>query len=136
MPDPATAGGVGHSQPQQAGREKPAPRNVRLPRTTAAIAKSTELLPESVSELPSTATAPPAALATPDTATKVHLIDTLGKLPLSFEPNQGTTDPQVKFLSRGRVPHANRLRANARMIETEQKPTAQNRCRGYPLFSR
>ena len=34
-------------------------------------------------------------------ATKLHAIDLYGKLPLSFEPNQGQTDPQVKFLSRG-----------------------------------
>jgi len=100
-PDPATAGVVGHSRPQ-AGKEKPATLTVRPPRGTAAVAESTGRLPERASELPSTATAPPTALTTPDSATKVHLVDTLGKLPLSFEPNQGTTDPQVKFLSRGR----------------------------------
>jgi hypothetical protein len=31
-----------------------------------------------------------------------HLVATYGKLPLSFEANQGQTDPSVKFLSRGR----------------------------------
>jgi hypothetical protein len=30
------------------------------------------------------------------------LVENYGKLPLSFEANQGQTDPQVKFLSRGR----------------------------------
>jgi Beta-propeller repeat len=30
-----------------------------------------------------------------------HWIEAYGKLPLSFEENQGQTDPQVKFLSRG-----------------------------------
>ena len=33
--------------------------------------------------------------------TKLQLIEEYGKLPLSFEANQGQTDEQVKFLSRG-----------------------------------
>lgn len=32
---------------------------------------------------------------------QTRLIEGYGKLPLSFEPNQGQADPQVKFLSRG-----------------------------------
>src|SRR5436309_965995 len=35
-------------------------------------------------------------------ATKQQVLAAYGKLPLSFEANQGQTDPQVKFLSRGR----------------------------------
>jgi hypothetical protein len=34
--------------------------------------------------------------------TKARLLESYGKLPLSFEANQGQTDPHVKFLSRGR----------------------------------
>jgi len=34
-------------------------------------------------------------------ATKAALVASYGKLPLSFEANQGQTDPSVKFLSRG-----------------------------------
>jgi len=34
-------------------------------------------------------------------ATQARLAENYGKLPLSFEANQGQTDPQVKFLSRG-----------------------------------
>jgi hypothetical protein len=34
-------------------------------------------------------------------ATKTQLIESYGKLPLSFEANQGQTDPRVKFISRG-----------------------------------
>src|SRR5439155_8633011 len=30
-----------------------------------------------------------------------RLVESYGKLPLAFEANQGQTDPQVKFLSRG-----------------------------------
>jgi hypothetical protein len=30
-----------------------------------------------------------------------HLVESYGKLPLSFEANRGQTDPRVKFLSRG-----------------------------------
>jgi hypothetical protein len=36
-----------------------------------------------------------------DPATKDKVIENYGKLPLSFEPNQGQADPSVKFLSRG-----------------------------------
>jgi len=35
-------------------------------------------------------------------AGKRGLVENYGKLPLSFEANQGQTDPRVKFLSRGR----------------------------------
>ena len=34
-------------------------------------------------------------------ATKLQIINTYGKIPLSFEANRGQTDKQVKFLSRG-----------------------------------
>jgi phosphatidylethanolamine-binding protein (PEBP) family uncharacterized protein len=37
-----------------------------------------------------------------DAATKARLAQDYGRLPMSFEPNQGQTDAQVKFLSRGR----------------------------------
>src|SRR5438477_6213845 len=35
-------------------------------------------------------------------ATQARLAGSYGKLPLSFEANQGQTDPRVKFLSRGK----------------------------------
>src|SRR5881398_1149650 len=34
-------------------------------------------------------------------ATQARLAESYGKVPLSFEANQGQTDPRVKFLSRG-----------------------------------
>src|SRR5438477_611658 len=34
-------------------------------------------------------------------ATQARLAESYGKLPLSFEANQGQTDPRVKFISRG-----------------------------------
>ncbi len=37
----------------------------------------------------------------PDPAARGRVLASYGKLPLSFEPNQGQTDGQVKFLSRG-----------------------------------
>lgn len=37
-----------------------------------------------------------------DVALKPGIAEAYGKLPLSFEANQGQTDPRVKFLSRGR----------------------------------
>ena len=35
-------------------------------------------------------------------AARVRAHTNYGKMPLHFEPNQGQTDPQVKFLSRGK----------------------------------
>ena len=49
-------------------------------------------------------TLPGSALAipkTPDRAGKARIVENYGKLPLSFEKNQGQTDEKVKFLSRG-----------------------------------
>src|SRR5437879_12199418 len=47
----------------------------------------------------------PASATHPSTeipqATKPQVLAAYGKLPLSFEANQGQADPQVKFLSRG-----------------------------------
>jgi uncharacterized repeat protein (TIGR01451 family) len=44
----------------------------------------------------------PVAFAAPDVAAiRPGVQVDFGKLPLSFEPNQGQTDPQVKFLARG-----------------------------------
>jgi hypothetical protein len=37
----------------------------------------------------------------PGTAAQARIVEGYGKLPLSFEANQGQTDAQVKFLSRG-----------------------------------
>jgi hypothetical protein len=36
-----------------------------------------------------------------DTAAQVRVSQTYGRLPLSFEANQGQTDAQVRFLARG-----------------------------------
>src|SRR3989442_14388523 len=54
--------------------------------------------------LASCAPAPvPATRTSPEIpqATKQQVLVAYGKLPLIFEANQGQTDPQVKFLSRG-----------------------------------
>jgi hypothetical protein len=40
-------------------------------------------------------------LAPPDAGTQAQVSQAYGQLPLSFEANQGQTDPQVNFLSRG-----------------------------------
>ena len=42
-----------------------------------------------------------ASLAPPDAATQAQISQAYGQLPLSFEANQGQTDAQVDFLSRG-----------------------------------
>lgn len=36
-----------------------------------------------------------------ESGTKAHVVESYGKLPLSFEANRGQTDTQVKFLARG-----------------------------------
>ncbi|TAL47080.1 MAG: hypothetical protein EPN89_09370 [Methylovulum sp.] len=47
------------------------------------------------------ATVNPDPLAKPDAAAQARLVETYGKLPLSFEANQGQTDKTAQFLSRG-----------------------------------
>src|SRR5260370_17908538 len=42
------------------------------------------------------------SIAAGPSSNSVRLVGSYGTLPLSFEVNQGQTDPQVKFLSRGR----------------------------------
>jgi len=39
---------------------------------------------------------------TPKPASQARVVAAYGKLPLSFEANQGQSDPRVRFLSRGR----------------------------------
>lgn len=46
-------------------------------------------------------TSVPVAGVMPDHQAQVQMSEVYGKLPLSFEPNQGQTDAQVRFLSRG-----------------------------------
>ena len=46
--------------------------------------------------------APAATAPEPSSAMKAEIESNYGKLPLSFEANQGQTDSQVKFLARGR----------------------------------
>jgi len=46
-------------------------------------------------------TSNPAAPVKADQATEARLVESYGKLPLSFEANQGQTDPQVRFLTCG-----------------------------------
>src|SRR6266481_3549123 len=41
------------------------------------------------------------ASAKPSSESKAHAVDSFGRLPLSFEANQGQTDSRVKFLARG-----------------------------------
>ena len=57
--------------------------------------------------LPDPSAAPHAVVASaptagkPDAGTRTRISETYGKLPLSFEANQGQTDERVKFLARG-----------------------------------
>jgi hypothetical protein len=46
------------------------------------------------------ANTPAVAESKPDLKSQAKIIDSYGKLPLSFEANQGQTDARVKFLSR------------------------------------
>src|SRR2546428_2053105 len=88
--------------------------------------------------------APAPATRTVDTipqATKQEVLVAYGKLPLSFEANQGQTDPQVKFFSRGsgytlfmtptEAVLALRVGASARNV-VDGSPAAK-RERGQPL---
>jgi hypothetical protein len=50
---------------------------------------------------PSAKVASPSAVSQAEPKTQANILDSYGKLPLSFEANLGQTDSQVKFLSRG-----------------------------------
>src|SRR5215471_10311831 len=41
------------------------------------------------------------ALSAPTSAQRLRIMESYGKLPLRFEPNQGQSDPRVRYLSRG-----------------------------------
>ena len=57
-------------------------------------------LPDPLGASHSVGTSPPASVK-PDTASRTRISEAYGKLPLSFEVNQGQTDEQVRFLARG-----------------------------------
>jgi hypothetical protein len=67
---------------------KPASSSTALTRSTDAAAISNRQLPAGVLQS--------------ESAPKARLVESYGRLPLSFEINQGQTDSKVKFLSRGR----------------------------------
>lgn len=45
--------------------------------------------------------AAPVTRSAPDQSSKAKVLETYGKLPLSFEANRGQSEAQVKFLSHG-----------------------------------
>src|SRR5262245_7463152 len=49
----------------------------------------------------SSRSAPPITFSAPDRASAHTLAEAYGELPMGFEPNQGQSDPSVKFLARG-----------------------------------
>jgi len=49
----------------------------------------------------SSRSAPPITFSAPDRASAYAAAEAYGELPLGFEPNQGQSDPAVKFLARG-----------------------------------
>jgi hypothetical protein len=55
-----------------------------------------------LSVLAASPTPRPAYIADNSAANKVQMAQNYGKLPLSFEANRGQSDPQVRFISRGR----------------------------------
>jgi hypothetical protein len=74
-------------------------------------------------------TAMRSALPAADESTRVRANSDYGKLPLSFEVNQGQTDAQVKFLSRG-VGYNLFLTSTEAVLSLEQSRAGQARGRG------
>jgi len=58
-------------------------------------------LPDPLGAPSGVATSAPTSSSKPDAGTRTRISETYGKLPLSFEVNQGQTDERVKFLARG-----------------------------------
>jgi Beta-propeller repeat len=68
------------------------------------VLATTSLFSQSNSDSPirlSGKVAPPVNASQVDPKVQARTLDQYGKLPLSFEANQGQSDPQVKYLSRG-----------------------------------
>src|SRR5438045_3089079 len=77
-----------------------AARHAVTPHPTPAVHSSAATVPSPVTPLVLPASGPrPGNAVSP--AARQHLVSSYGKLPLSFEANQGQTDRQVRFLSRG-----------------------------------
>src|SRR5207245_10091565 len=60
---------------------------------------------------------------------KPALLEAYGKLPLSFEANDGQADPQVKFLSRGRA-YTLFLTSTEAVLVLDRKSTRLNSSHG------
>ena len=74
--------------------------------------------------------------AQPDQATRLRVNESYGKLPLSFEANEGQQDQQVKFLSRGRGYNLFLTNREAVLVLTKsEKPAAALRRRGRTTLS-
>jgi hypothetical protein len=73
----------------------------RSPLGLRSTANALALLPLAAFACAATLAQQPSSPATPAAAKAPALAQNYGKLPLSFEANQGQTDPQVRFLSRG-----------------------------------
>src|SRR5256712_9405656 len=81
---------------------------------------------------PASATRPPTE---PPQATKPQVLAAYGKLPLSFEANQGQTEPQVKFLSRGRG-YTLFLTSTEAVLALREGASARNVVDGSPAAKR
>jgi len=73
----------------------------------------------------------------PGSATQPRLIESYGRLPLSFEINQGQTDPTVKFLSRGSgyslfLTGNEAVLALKKPMTNSQSPMAEGVAEGFP----
>ena len=76
----------------------PAIRSRGFPRPAVVAAVTIALLAAAWSSVPP---GPGSAGTTSDGATAVRVARDYGKLPVSFEPNRGQSDPRVRFLARG-----------------------------------
>ena len=77
-------------------------------------------------------TAPAATPANPPANSKSQVAQNYGKLPLSFEANQGQSDPQVKFLSRGNG-YSLFLTNRAAVLSLSKPSPANPALKGYVL---
>ena len=88
---PTAASGQGVAHPATV-KAKPRPKTIGDSRTAPHSRKFAGITPRRMGGTP---------LAAEKTAAAARLVESYGRLPLSFEANQGQTDSQVKFLSRG-----------------------------------
>jgi hypothetical protein len=105
------------------------------PLVRLATVRSNRAVGSSGSTIPQSGTNQPWGPSTAEPATQARLVSGHGKLPLSFEANDGQSDARVKFLSRGRG-YTMFLTGNEAVLELQSRQSSVATHAGQPTVVR